>query len=59
MSAQNAPADDAGAQRQGIKEAQSLLEQALVILDSCCAAADLRARLHEVIQGLEKLQSGR
>ena len=54
MSAQNAPADDAGAQRPGIEEALSLLEQALAILDSCNAAADLRARLHEVVQGLEK-----
>jgi hypothetical protein len=54
MSAQNAPADDAGAQMGGIEDARSLLEQALAILDSCNAAAELRARLHEVIEGLEE-----
>jgi hypothetical protein len=54
MSAQNAPVDNAVARMQAIAEAKSLLERALVILDDCNVEAEVRARLHEVIEALER-----
>ena len=54
MSAQNAPVGAAGVQPRGIEDAVSLLEEALEILDSCKAAGEVRARLHEIIDALKQ-----
>ena len=54
MSAQNAPAETVGVQARSIEDALGLLEEALALLDNCNAAAELRARLHEIIEVLKR-----
>jgi len=59
MSVSSAPSPDrAESARQSLARAQSLLEEALQLIDSHASAPDLGARLHEVIAGLKSLSGG-
>lgn len=52
MSSSKASADDAGGEHSEFATAIDLLERALTILDKQSAPADLRARLHEIVESL-------